>query len=411
MYDTMSGVRILEVAGYLFVPMASAILADWGADVIKVEHPVTGDPYRGLRNDFVRDGMPNPILELCNHGKRSIGIDLATDEGRRLVYELIADADVFLTSFMEEPLRRLRLDADSVRAVNPTIVYARGSGYGPRGPDADKPGFDAAATWARGGLMWRMTPPDAAAPAEQPGSVGDLTGGLSMALGISAALFKRERTGEFQQVDVSLYGVGVYLSSQSLGAAGLGLDYKQQGRTRFTPRNPLVNTYPTSDCRWLMLCMLQPDPYWPDFCAHIGREDLLDDERFASFPARELHATELVDELDSTFRTKTLAEWRDTFITLRGVWAPALSAEEIVNDPQVAANNYLPELIGADGEPLHAPDGTAFRCATAPIQFGGRNIGALRAMPEAGQDTEEILLERGYSWEDIADLKSAAVTT
>ncbi len=259
--------------------------------------------------------------------------------------------------------------------------------------------------------MWRLTPAGADAPTEQPGSVGDLTGALSMALGISAALFNRERTGEFQQVDVSLYGVGVYLSSQSIGAARLGLDYKQAGRTRLTPRNPLVNTYRTGDDRWLMLCMLQPDPYWPDFCRHIEREDLLDDERFGSFAARERHATDLVRELDTTFATRTLQEWRDTLETLRGVWAPALSAAEIVHDPQVAANNYLPELIGGDGEPLRAPDGTAFRCATAPVQFGGDNIGSLRAMPQAGQHTEEILLERGYSWDDIIELKRDGITT
>ena len=411
MYQTMRGVKIVEVASYLFVPMAAGILADWGADVVKVEHPITGDPYRGLRNDFVSDGMPNPILELPNHGKRSIGIDLATEQGRTLVYEMIADADVFLTSYREEPLRQLHLDLESVRAVNPKIVYARGSGYGTRGPDADQGGFDAAATWARGGLLWRMTEPNATEPAEQPGSVGDLTGGLSMALGISAALFNRERTGEFQQVDVSLYGVGVYLSSQSVGAAKLGLDYRGGRRTRLKPRNPLVNTYATSDDRWLMLCMLQSDPYWSDFCAHVARLDLEGDERFASHAARELHSPELVAELDTTFRTKTLAEWREIFVTLRGVWAPALSAREIVDDPQVAANNFLPELIGADGEPLRAPDGTAFRCATAPVQFGGENIGSLKAMPEAGQQTEEILLERGYSWDDIIGLKDAGIIT
>ena len=219
-------------------------------------------------------------------------------------------------------------------------MYARGSGFGTRGPDADKPGFDGAATWARGGLMWRMTPPDAPKPVGQPGSVGDLTGGLSVALGVSAALFQRERTGVAERVDVSLYGVGIYVSSQSVGAANLGLDYKTSGPVGV--RNPLVNSYRTADNRWLMLCMIQPDPYWADFCLHIDRADLVDDSRFTNTDNRDAHCAELVKILEETFASRTLDAWRDAFRTLKGVWAPALSAREIVDDPQVAANEYLP---------------------------------------------------------------------
>jgi crotonobetainyl-CoA:carnitine CoA-transferase CaiB-like acyl-CoA transferase len=405
----MDGIKVVEAAGYLFVPVAAAILADWGAEVIKVEHPRTGDPYRGLRNDFVKPGLPNPMLELPNHGKRSLGLDLTTPEGLELMYELLADADVFVTSFMEEPLRRLKLDYETVRKLNPRIVYARGSGFGTRGPDADKPGFDGAATWTRGGLMWRMTPPGADRPVGQPGSVGDLTGGLSVALGVSAALFQRERTGEAQQVDVSLYGVGIYLSSQSIGAANLGLDYATSGPVGV--RNPLVNSYRTADDRWLMLCMLQPDPYWADFCTHIDREDLIDDPRFNVLDVRDAHCDELVKILEETFAARTLDAWREAFATLKGVWSPALSAREIVDDPQVAANGYFPEVLDGTGEVMRAPDGTVFRSATAPVQFGGETIGQLRNMPEAGQHTEEILLERGRDWETIARLKEAGVIT
>ncbi len=409
MYRMMDGVKVVEAAGYLFVPVAGAVLADWGAEVIKVEHPFTGDPYRGLRNDFVKPGLPNPMLELANHGKRSIGIDLATPEGLELMYELLGEADVFLTSFMMEPLRRLKLDYESVVKVNPRIVYARGSGFGTRGPDADKPGFDGAATWTRGGLMWRMTPPDADQPVQQPGSVGDLNGGLSVALGVSAALFKRERTGEPQRVDVSLYSVGMYISSQSIGAANLGLDYLRSGRVG--PRNPLVNTYRTGDERWLMLCMIQPDPYWADFCEHIDRDDLIDDPRFKDIDVRDEHCDDLVKILEDTFASRTLDEWREAFATLQGVWSPALSASEIVADPQVAANDYFPEVLDAEGKPVTAPDGTVFRCVTAPVQFNGETVGPLRAMPSAGQHTEEILLERGHDWPAIIQLKEAGVIT
>jgi crotonobetainyl-CoA:carnitine CoA-transferase CaiB-like acyl-CoA transferase len=408
-YQVLDGVKVVEAAGYLFVPVAGAILADWGAEVIKIEHPRTGDPYRGLRNDYVKPGMPNPMLELPNHGKRSLGLDLASDEGRELMYELLADADVFLTSFMREPLQRLQLDYESVRRVNPRIVYARGSGYGPGGPDADKPGFDSAACWARGGLMWRMTPPNAERPTNQPGSVGDLTGGLSVALGVSAALFKRERTGMGEQVDVSLYGVGMYISAQGLGAANIGLDHDTSGPAGM--RNPLVNSYRTADDRWLTLCMIQPDPYWADFCAHIDRDDLVEDPRFKSIDVRDDHADELVQILTEIFAGRTLAEWRAAFVTLEGVWDPALSAREIVEDPQVAENGYFPEVVDGEGVAVTAPDGTVFRSMTAPVQFGGEPVGQLQRMPEVGQHTEEILLERGYDWERIGELKAGGVIT
>jgi crotonobetainyl-CoA:carnitine CoA-transferase CaiB-like acyl-CoA transferase len=257
--------------------------------------------------------------------------------------------------------------------------------------------------------MWRMTPPDAPEPVGQPGSVGDLTGGLSVALGVSAALFQRERTGVAEQVDVSLYGVGICVSSQSVGAANLGLDYKTSGPVGV--RNPLVNSYRTADGRWLMLCMLQPDPYWADFCLHIDRVDLVDDSRFTNIDNRNAHCAELVTILEETFASWTLDAWRDAFRTLKGVWAPALSAREIVDEPQVAANEYLPEVHDAAGEVVRAPDGTVFRSATAPVQFGGQTVGPLRAMPESGQHTEEILLERGREWETIGRLKEAGVIT
>jgi crotonobetainyl-CoA:carnitine CoA-transferase CaiB-like acyl-CoA transferase len=202
----------------------------------------------------------------------------------------------------------------------------------------------------------------------------------------------------------------MYISSQSIGAANLGLDYDGTRQGRGNPPNALLNSYRTKDGRWLMLCMLQPDPYWPDFCEHIGRPELITDERFADIDARDRNCPDLVKILDDEFASRTLDEWRDAFETLEGVWAPALSAREIVDDPQVAANGYFPEVLDANGNPVVAPDGTIFRTVTAPIQFKGDTIGALRAMPESGQHTEEILLERGYSWDDIIQLKDAGVT-
>jgi crotonobetainyl-CoA:carnitine CoA-transferase CaiB-like acyl-CoA transferase len=176
-------------------------------------------------------------------------------------------------------------------------------------------------------------------------------------------------------------------------------------------RNPLVNSYRTADDRWLTLCMIQPDPYWADFCAHIDRDDLVEDPRFKSIDVRDDHADELVQILTEIFAGRTLAEWRAAFVTLKGVWDPALSAREIVEDPQVAENGYFPEVVDGEGAAVTAPDGTVFRSMTAPVQFGGEPVGQLQRMPEVGQHTEEILLERGYDWERIGELKAGGVIT
>lgn len=399
MYDILDGVRVVEAAGYLMVPTAAAILADWGADVIKVEHPVSGDPYRGLRNDAVQPGMQNPMLELPNRGKRSVGIDISTPDGIEVMYELIRRADVFLTSFMMPTLTKLKLDWATVHAINPNVVYARGSGYGTRGPDANTPGFDLAATWARGGFIHRMTPPDADEPVQFPGSVGDLTGGLTIASGVMGALFKRSRTGTGSQVDVSLYHVGMWIMAQSIGAAPLGLAPVATKNSRETVRNPLVNSYRTRDGRWIVLCILQSDKFWEDFCEHIERQDLINDSRFADIFLREQNATELVHILDSVFAQRDFDEWRQRLTTMNGVWAPALSADEIAVDPQVLANDYFAEV--------EALDGSSFRAVASPIQFGGETIGPLRAMPEHAQHTEEVLLELGWTWDDLIELKES----
>jgi crotonobetainyl-CoA:carnitine CoA-transferase CaiB-like acyl-CoA transferase len=399
MYDVLSGVKVVEVAAWLFGPSCGAILADWGADVVKIE-PTTngGDPYRG----FFHSGPVNPTIELANRGKRSVALDLSTPLGREALLRLVADADVFVTSYLPNTRTRLRIDLEDVRAANPSIIYVRASGYGPRGADAETPGYDAAAAWARAGFAEYLTPPEAPDPIPPPGGIGDCVGGLTAAGAIAAALFKRERTGAPSVVDASLLGSAVWMNATILMThANPGPDGPvMHRRDRYATRNPLSNNYRTVDGRWIALVVIQPDPHWRSFCEHIGRPDLVDDQRFVNFHARMTHARELVELLDAEFAMRTLDEWRERLDGFTGVWDVNQSPEEVVDDPQVLANGYI--TPGQDpGPPVLA--------VASPAQFDGRPLGPVPRAPEHGQHTEEVLLACGYSWDEILALKESAV--
>ncbi|MBV8949694.1 MAG: CoA transferase [Actinobacteria bacterium] len=393
MAAVMDGIRVLEVAQWWFVPAAGAVLADWGADVIKVEHPVTGDPQRGLMTSGLvpNTGGVNFMVEQSNRGKRSVGLDLATDAGRNILYMLAATSDVFLTNFLPDARERLRIDVDDIRAVNPNIVYVRGHGQGAKGPDAGKGGFDAASFWCRGGLSHALTPPGARAPVMQRAAYGDSVGAMTIAGGIAAALFGRERGRAPEVVDISLLGTAMWMTAPDvLMSTALPADMPKF--TRESPPNPTVNSYGTSDGRWLQLNMLQPDRYWADLCRHIERPDLIDDPRFADAASRFENRRECVAELDATIGSRTLAEWRERFATLDGVWAPMQSARELHDDPQAIANGYLADVEGADGVP--------FKLVANPVQFDEVSP-ALRPAPGHGEQTDEVLLELGLSYDEI----------
>jgi crotonobetainyl-CoA:carnitine CoA-transferase CaiB-like acyl-CoA transferase len=397
MEQVLEGVRVVEVAQWWFVPAAGAVLADWGADVIKVEHPVTGDPQRGLVTSGLvpSTGGVNFMIEQPNRGKRSVGLDLAHPRGRDLLYRLVETADVFLTNFLPAARRRLRIDVEDIRRVNPKVVYVRGHGQGARGPDAEKGGYDAASFWCRGGIANAVTPPGAAAPVMQRAAFGDSAGGMAVAGGIAAALFRRERTGVASVVDISLLGTAMWIMGPDIIASKLlGIDLPSSDRTQ--PPNPIVNSYRTKDGRWLFLNMLQPDRYWPDLCHRLGRPDLVADPPFADGRARFENRAECVRVLDGIFAGKTLAEWRAELADAEGVWAPMQSARELPDDPQAIANGYLPDV--------ERDDGTRFTLVASPVQFDERSP-ALRPAPDLGQHTEEVLLELGLSWNDLAAAK------
>jgi crotonobetainyl-CoA:carnitine CoA-transferase CaiB-like acyl-CoA transferase len=399
--NPFEGIRVVELAQWVFVPVAGAILADWGAEVVHIER-LDGDPYRGLATQGIgtdRDGV-NLSVALANRGKRSVALDVQQEQGLAVLHRLLESADVFLTNLRPGALRRLGLDAESLTARYPALVYARGHGFGVRGPDADHAGYDSSAYWARGGMANVLTPPDREYPIGQRGAMGDRSGAMALAFGIAAALLKRTRTGTGSVVDVSLLATAMWtLSSDVLGALSGDSPAAMAGRGPLV--NPVVGTYRTKDGRHIQLVFLEADRYWADFCRLIGRDDLVADERFVDLASRRANGAECVAILDAEFARRTFVEWKDLLSRLDAPWAPVQSVAELLDDPQVLANGYIGDVV-VDGEPV-------YRLPAVPVQFDERGP-ELRRAPEHGEDTEAVLVELGYDWDEIIGFKESGVT-
>ena len=402
MTKPLDGIRVLEVAMYGFVPSAGAVLAEWGASVIKIEHAVNGDPQRGLRQtgSMKVEGDPNPNIEHANRGKRSLGLDMAQVGGREVLYELVRNSDVFLTSFLPVARRKFGIDVDDIRAVNPNIIYARGSALGPRGVEAERGGYDMTAFWCRASTAASITPPSMKGMIGLPApAFGDTISGTNLAGGIAAALLKRERTGEPSVVDVSLLGSGLWSMGHGIAlSVHLGIPWvAPEPGVHSSPVNPLTGVYATADGRYLSLIMMQPAKFWADVCRHIDRPELADDPRFETAALIATHCAEAVEILQKTFATRTLAEWTQRFSTLAGPWAPIQDTLQVADDAQVRANEYLVQA----GE---------LELVANPVQF---DVTAPQTAPAPGfaEQTDEILLELGLDWDRIIELKTAGAVT
>jgi crotonobetainyl-CoA:carnitine CoA-transferase CaiB-like acyl-CoA transferase len=398
MTQILNGIRVLEVAEYGFVPSAASVLGEWGADVIKVEHAARGDQTRRLYSFDVGPGVGGfaPMWEPFNRSKRAIGVDIAIPEGREVILELARRADVFITSFLPAARRKLRIEVGDLRAVNPGLVYARGSANGQLGPEAERGGFDSLNFWQRCGIGSAVS---LGAPTliQLPGiGFGDIQSGISLAGGIVGALFHRERTGEALEVDTSLLAQGFWAASASLVALNLAGREQKPLFDRRTLVNPLTNTYRTADDRWIVFAMVESDRYWAQFCAVIGHEELRDDPRFADAGARAANAAACIAALDEIFASRPLAEWEPMLARQDGQYAIARQYGELNRDEQAWANGYLQNVDYGDGRSL--------TLVSAPVQFN-REPSDLRPAPGFGQHTDEVLSELGHSKEEIARLR------
>lgn len=403
MMKPMTGVRVLEVAQYTFVPSAGAVLADWGADVIKIENPVTGDAQRGLVTVLGRSASKPgasfaPIIEAPNRGKRSVGLSLALDQSRPVFEELVRRSDVFLTSYLPQTRAKLRIDVDDVRRINPDIIYVAGSGFGAQGSDRDAGAYDATAFWARGGSADGVTGDDAETPAYMPaGAYGDNIGGITIAGAVAAALFGRRATGEPSVVDVSLLAVGAWTMQFDVNLAMLyGCALPKVDRRTQAIGNPLTGAYRCADGRFIQLSMLQPTRYWPQFCRLFGLDEAAVDARFGSIESLATNADEAIALVADAIGSRTLDECKTLLDEADGPWAQVQDAWEVANDESLIVNGRIAEVVDEQGNTQ--------KLVASPAQFDQAAIG-LRRAPLFAEHTDEVLRELGIGDDQLLDLK------
>jgi crotonobetainyl-CoA:carnitine CoA-transferase CaiB-like acyl-CoA transferase len=346
-------------------------------------------------------GDVHALMEHSNRGKRSLALDLTTEEGQQILYKLVASSDVFLTNKLPGVRAKLKVGLDDIRAHNPKIIYVRGTGQGERGPDADKGSYDALAFWARTGVAVGVKRPEYDLMPMPPGpGFGDSIGAMTIAGGIMGALFHRERTGEPTVVDVSLFGTGLWAMGQAMALSmQLGIPWAAPAADQMGG-NPLTRSYLTADGRDLYLMCLQAGKYWGPLCKAIGRPELIDDPRFSTHEALMANGLEAITILEEVFAAEPVDAWRARLADFVGQWTVVQNTLEAGNDPQTIANGYLQDCVNSTG--------TAFRLVAAPVQFDEHPATPGRA-PELNEHGDEILQELGFDWDSILDLKVRGV--
>jgi len=415
----LAGIKVIEAAQNAAGPMAGRWLADWGADVVHIEHPTRGDPVRSryfrmyagrdIDSDF------NYAFENIDRNKRSMTLDLAKPAGKAILRKLVGNADIFITNYRTSDLIKFGCQYKDFKLLNERLIYASITGYGDVGPDKDTPGFDVSAFFSRSGLLEAMKIPGQVPPPYVV-AMGDFITGLGLACGILAALHYRVATGKGQEVKTSLYNMGVYTMSYDIAATLLlkrlmpppplvdELLAKQKGSridVREASLTPLVNYYETLDGRWICLALVQPMQYWSNLCRAIDRDDLINDKRFDTFLGLLENRAVLFKILDESFRKRPLSEWRERLDREGLVWALLQNFLEVINDPQARANNFF----SAFDHPSHG----RVEMVACPVKLSHTPAQIRIPAPEMGQHTEQVLLENGYNWDDIARFKDEGI--
>ncbi|KRB41331.1 fatty acid-CoA racemase [Phenylobacterium sp. Root700] len=392
----LQGLKVVEFASYIAAPGAGGVLADWGAEVIKVERP-EGDPMRQVFGDARSTLSGNPTFGLDNRGKRAVVLDISKSEGREALTRLATGADIFLTNVRPASLKRAGLDDETLRAINPRLIYAVVTGYGLEGPDAGKPGFDVTAFWSRAGVA-HMHAPKGTDPFILRTGVGDHMTSLATVSAILAAVYEREKTGVGRLVQTSLLATGVYAVSSDL-AVQLAFGKLASNRPRSAPFDPVANFYKSRDGQWFVVNPRGASKDWQLLAAACDRPDLPDDERFLTGRLRKDNSAALVAELDQAFSAIDFAEIARRLDEVDLVWAPVQTPAQVVDDPQVAAAGALLEV--EDGQ------GGTYRSPAAPARFPGADATVRPAAPGLGQHTREVLVEIGYSGAEIEAMLAA----
>jgi crotonobetainyl-CoA:carnitine CoA-transferase CaiB-like acyl-CoA transferase len=377
----LAGVRVVELGVWVAGPAAGGIMADWGADVIKVE-PASGDPQRGIFGAIGnRDDLPVPPFEIDNRGKRSVVLDLRTEQGIARFHRLLETADVLVTNTRPGALERLGLDHETVLERHPRLVYGLITGYGLEGPDRDRAGYDVGAFWARSGLAHSLVPPGELPPQVRSG-MGDHQTGMTLVSGVVAKLLERERSGRGGLVSTSLLRTGMYSIGWDIGIQ-LRFGRRQSTRPRERFPTPLVNSYAAGDGHGFFLICLEGDRHWPQVLAAIDHPELGEDERYATNRLRSENCEALIADLDAVFSTREMAEWAERFDAHDVWWAPIQTIHEVVEDPQ--AQPGFVQMTPRDGE-------EPFRAVATPVDFDGHEQRPGR-VPHLGEHTDQVLSE------------------
>ena len=397
----LDGIKVLDLTQFAFGPRTGGFLAEMGADVIKIENPQGGDPIRGvlaIKGVPMYEGRYNAYFEQNHRGKRGIALDLRHERGREVAHKLVEDTDVFLTNLRVSGLERLGMDYETLSAINPRLIYAIGTGWGLKGAGRDRGAFEGTA-FARSGVVTSFAEPSALPP-QCPPAVGDYTAATFLAYGIMLALFHRERTGVGQMVHTSLLASFMKIGSLCIDTS-LVVGQDMVG-VPHDAENAFYNCYRTRDDRWIQIALIQEDRAWSEFCGAMGMEDYEHDARFATAEARLEHRVELISVLDEVFLRRTQKEWIEVLGQHRFPWGALKHFSELTSDEQVLDNDYLVTVDDAEVGEVKVV-GVGIDLSESP--------GAIAASkaPELGQHTEEVLLELGYTWEDIASLKEENV--